>query len=139
MLSLILAIYGSILSTILAWDKLRKNKPKIKIDSTFELTNDFTPGIKITGFNVGYKNVSLAKVGLLINGSERMEEDMQSSDLNPGKSYSKTIHLFEGSFKIKDDQVNNGSIKYQPYFIDELNKRYKGKTKYYNLNELVVE
>ena len=137
-LTTILAIWGAVVSTILAFLRVkefyREDRPKIKVTVEGDYyvlpknhpQNPYRdkPLVSITAINVGRRPVTLKKAGLLMPRNKEKKkylvgvDSVTSIDLTEGKSHD--YHLLE-------DEIKNKGLtpdKYVAFVIDAAGKYY---------------
>ena len=139
MFSLILSIYGAVVSSILAYYKVREYRPKAKVDTEFVFLDGYTPGIKVILYNHGSKNINLDKIGLRVNEQHVIESSLNGFEVKPSSNFEYNLNLFEGEFSISQDMLEEGCFHYRPFIIDEVKRTFKGRKKVYNLREVKIE
>jgi len=130
----IIALYGAILSTILAIHELRKGKPRIRVSASHGYLYDASgkpsePVVLIEAVNVGSGKVALTGVGWLNRDGSKQHlistypPRVLPQDLEERKSC--TVAYACRWFREKPDHVKVVGV----YFQDQTGKKWIGKVK----------
>jgi hypothetical protein len=142
-ITLIIASYGALVSTISIWytRKEHKREVKVKLNLGFIQQVSLSPAMLIlTALNTGTKTATLSAMGLILPKKKILAFTHPNSyvtfphDLLEGKD----VVVWIKAEELAQDLIKNGfsgSISFKGFYRDALGKEYKSKTMEFNLYE----
>lgn len=144
LITLIIAVYGAILSTFTFWNTKQENKREIKVKASHGLIKKPTgvtpPLVILTAMNTGRKTVSLTNTGLILPNKDRpylifTQPDSFvpfPHDLVEGKS----CQVWLTAKELANDLVSegySGRISLRGYYRDAIGDEYRSKPMKFNI------
>ena len=137
-ITLIIAIYGAILSTYSIWNARKEHKHEIKVELAYGFsTNPLSPKgllLILSALNIGRKPVTLSSMGLILPSKDikyytilRPNSNVSFPyDLPEGKRCSVWIGTKELAENLKHEGFS-GEINLRGYYGDAIGGKYKSK------------
>jgi hypothetical protein len=144
-ITLLIAIYGALLSTYSVWTARQEHKREVKVELSYGLKTNPISGVSptlliLSALNTGTKTVTLSSTGLILPRKKylffpRPESNVTFPyDLPEGKSCSIWIATEELANDLKREGYS-GRIALKGYYRDAIGGYYKSKSVKFNIEK----
>ena len=140
-ITLIIASYGAVVSTISIWYTRKEHKREVKVTLSFGLIKQISvspPQIFLEALNIGSKTVTLSSFGLNLPNKKNMYFPNPNSnapfphELLEGKSVSVWIDAKELAKNLKQEGYS-GMISYKGFYKDAIGNVYRSKEEKFDI------
>ena len=150
-ITLIIAVYGAILSTYMTWNARQEHKREIKVQTSFGFIKSPFSGVSplmiiSTAMNTGRKTVTLSSVGLILPNKDKE----YLTFLKPNSAVSFPYDLVEGkSCQVWDTAKElavdlkregySGRINLKGYYKDAIGNEFRSKPLRFNIDKALQD
>ncbi len=150
-ITLIIAVYGAMLSTYTVWNARQERKREIKVKMTYGFIKSPITGVSplmlmLTAMNTGRKTVSITNMGFILPNKDREYLILLQPQSNVTFPYDlaegKSCQVWDTAKELAEDLIRegySGRISLKGYYKDAIGNEYRSKPMKFSIEKHVEQ